>query len=159
MLVQAKQMEPRVDAMGERLGNVLYEAARFPIRKLSEEEMDALGYWVESDNVLSDVWLPSLEEIEMLESTFIKTLQAMSRAEAPTILGLQNDYKRQYLGIVVDGKRLVVTNFDRCSIFAEAQLEAYFIPFLPEDGGSCFIETLFDPATKTFKQFYIHGEA
>ena len=47
----------------------------------------------------------------------------MSRAEAPDILNLRNDYKRQYLGIVVDGKRLIVANFDRCSIFAEEQLE------------------------------------
>ena len=67
MLAQAKRVEPSANAMGEKLENMPYEAVRFPIRKLSEEEMKAIGYLVESDKVLSEVWLPSLQEIEMLE--------------------------------------------------------------------------------------------
>jgi hypothetical protein len=158
MLSQAKQIE-LADAMGERLGNVPYEAARFPIRNLSQEEMKTIAYLVEDGKVLSEVGLPSLEEIKSLEVTLTETLQAMSRAEAPVILDLLNDYKRQYLGIVVDETWLIVANFDRCSIFAQGQLEASFIPFLPEDGGTCFIETLYNPALKTFERFYVHGEA
>ncbi len=159
MLSQAKQVEPRVDAMGERLENVPYEVARFPVRELSSDEMKSIGYLAGTNEHLSEVWLPSIEEIGMLEARFVTTLQAMSRWETPEVLASLNEYRRQYIGVVINDQRLIVASYDRCSAFEKGQLEAYFIPFLPNDGGSCFIETLYNPVTLKFESFNIHGEA
>jgi hypothetical protein len=123
----------------------------------SPEELKNLGYGLGEE--VTGAWTPTIEDVMNLETALVTTLQTMSRWEAPEILASLNQYRRQYLGVVVKNQQLIMANFDRCSKFEEGQLEASFIPFLPEDGGSCFIELLFDPAIQNFLRFYIHGEA
>jgi hypothetical protein len=145
-------------ASGELLKNVPYAAARFPVRDLNEDELKMLSY-AGTGEAITEVWLPELETIEALETTLVETLQTMSRYEAPEILAAINLYRRQYIGVVINGEKLMIANLDRCSEFAEGQLEAHFIPVLPMDGGSCFLELVYNPESKTFIRFYIHGEA
>ncbi len=123
----------------------------------SPEMLKNLGYAVGEDVI--GVWTPTNDDVLALETALVTALQAMSRWEAPEILASLRQYLRQYLGVVVKGQRLILANFDRCSQLEDGQLEASFIPFLPEDGGSCFLEVLFDPATQTFPRIYIHGQA
>jgi hypothetical protein len=137
----------------DRFTGVIFSAEDYN----SPEMWQTLGYAVGED--VLGVWTPTKEEVMRLETALITMLQTMSREEAPVILASLHSYRRQYLGVVVKNQRLLVANFDRCSEFEEGQLEASFIPFLPFDGGSCFIELLFDPVTKTFQRVYIHGEA
>jgi hypothetical protein len=75
------------------------------------------------------------------------------------VLEHYNTYKRQYIGAVIKGKNVIIATFDRCSEFAEEQLEVTFIATLPSDGGTCFTEVVFDVKSKTFLRFYLHGEA
>jgi hypothetical protein len=122
---------------GELLKDVPYEAARFPVRELSDEEAQTLSY-AGTGEAVTDVWLPTLQDIEVLETTLLETLQGMSSYQAPEVLARINEYRRQYIGVVINGEKLIIANFDSCSTFEEEQLEAQFLVVLPTDGGRVF---------------------
>ncbi len=149
-------------ASGELLKNVPYEAARFPAGDYSEDDLQNISY-VGTGEEVTTLWLPSEEELATLE----KKLQTELAVKAtPTVydpyteaLEHYHDYKRQYVGAVIGSEKVIIATLDRCSEFEEGQLEAFFIPFLPSDGGSCFLELVFSVESKTFTRLYIHGEA
>jgi hypothetical protein len=145
-------------ASGELLKKMPYQAARFPVRDLSEEELKMVSY-AGTGETITEVWLPEIEDIEALETALTETLQTMNRYEAPEVLAVINEYQRQYIGVVINGEKLIIANFDRCSTFEQGQLESQFVSVLPMDGGTCFLELVFDIESKTFPRFYIHGEA
>jgi hypothetical protein len=111
------------------------------------------------DDQVGQTWTPQVEDIYTLESALATTLESMSRQEAPEILQYLPDYARQYIGVVVKAQQYIFATLDRCTDITSEQLQENFIPFLPNDGGTCFVEVLFDPKKKTFLRLYIHGEA
>jgi hypothetical protein len=152
------------ESKGALLGNVPFIAARFPVGNYvyTPEDLKTISYAGTGEEV-SDVWLPNLEDITALETAFKATLtsKATMKDYDPYKEALEsyNTYQRQYMGVVINDNKFILANFDRCSEFEKGQLEAYFISLLPSDGESCFIETLYDPKTRAFARFYLHGFA
>jgi hypothetical protein len=146
---------------GELLKNVPYEAARFPVGGYSEEDLQNAFYAL--GEPVTALWLPSDEEIRALELGLRNELESKATSQTydayQEVLGFFNAYQRQYLGVVVNGKKQIVAMFDRCSTFEAGQLENAFIPALPLDGGSCFLELVYDPLNNVLERLYIHGEA
>jgi hypothetical protein len=120
------------------------------------EMVETLGYAV-GENVVG-VWTPTNEDVLMLETAFTGYLNDTKDARASEILSKLHEYKRQYLGVDLKNQHLLFATFDGCTDLSSEKLVEEFIPFLPLDGGTCFIELLFDPAAKTFYRVYIHGE-
>lgn len=155
--------ENRCETMlGELLKGLPYEAARFPVTHYSEEDLKHVSYSGTGEEVTA-LWLPSETELASFEEALKNELTAKV-TDAPynpyrDVLEHYNAYKRQYIGAVLNGEKVIIATLDRCSDFAAGQLEARFISVLPFDGGTCFLELVFHPKSKTFPHFYIHGEA
>jgi hypothetical protein len=143
---------------GELLKDVPFQAARFPLADYSEEDLKSISYGGTGEEI-SALWLPTEADLEALENALQTQLAAPDDERYPEVLEFYNDYRRQYIGVVINNQKLIMANFDRCSSFETGQLEADFISVLPLDGGTCFLELVFDPKSKTLPRFYLHGEA
>ncbi|HSO26973.1 MAG TPA: hypothetical protein VLS48_02805 [Anaerolineales bacterium] len=65
------------------------------------------------------------------------------------------DYKRQYVGIETGGQKLVYANFFCDSLGIDWVNE----PVVIADGGSCYFQVRFNPATGEFTDLKFNGEA
>jgi hypothetical protein len=108
---------------------------------------------------VESLWQASEETVIGLETALKLELAAKNDYYPKEVLEHYDEFKRQYIGVVVQDKNLIFATFDRCTELSLKELTAAFIPFLPMDGGSCFMEILFDPAMNEFIRLYIHGEA
>ena len=147
------QQEPPLVLTNQPFTGVVFQPERG-----TPELLEYLGYGV-GQNV-DDVWTASEEDALDLEAALKARLEAMKDDYyGKEVLEHYDDFNRQYIGVVVEGKRYIFATYDRCTELSLEDLTANFIALLPADGGSCFMELLFDPETSTFVRFNIHGEA
>ncbi len=64
-------------------------------------------------------------------------------------------YKSQWVGFMVGTRRLLYGNFF-CDDFGQAWQTT---PISVDDGGDCFLQVVFEPATDSFSQLMINGHA
>ena len=140
------------------LANQPFTGVVFQFTKETPELLEYLGYGVGQD--VDDVWAASEEDALGLEAALKRRLETMTDNDyGKEVLEHYDDFKRQYIGVVVEGQRYIFATYDRCTDLSFEDLTANFIAMLPVDGGSCFMELLFDPETDTFVQFNIHGSS
>ena len=104
-------------------------------------------------------WLPTAVQVEAAE----RALPAFLRTSGQKTIGRKivlSEYFRQYVGVVVRGKRLIYLNAfpapaSGSADARDAQVKAYVVC----DGGSAFWGAEFDPATNTFSHFDYNGVA
>ncbi len=123
----------------------------------SSEMLKTFGYAVGEDVV--GIWTPTNEDVLVLETAFTAYLTETKDVRAGEIINELLEYKRQYIGVELKDQQLIFATFDACTDISDEELVKEFIPFLPEDGGICFIELLFDHVAKSFYRIYIHGGA
>ena len=63
-------------------------------------------------------------------------------------------YRRQYVGIIVNGKRKIWVN-----LLCEAEPGWRRRPYRVHDGGDCYFRVTYDPKTGEFSDFNANGEA
>lgn len=108
-------------------------------------------------------WLPDAGQIRALEAALP---QALARARGPDRQQVQPGYGRQYGGIVIGGRKLIYVNafpmsvidFYRSSVAVitkKAHREAVVIC----DGGPDFFGAVYDPLSRTFRDFAFNGFA
>ncbi len=140
------------------LTNQPFTGVVFQPERGTPELLEYLGYGV-GQNV-DDVWTASAEDALGLEAALKERLEAMTDDYyGKEVLEHYDDFKRQYIGVVIEDQRYLFATYDRCTDLSLEDLTANFIALLPADGGSCFMEILFDPETHEFIRFNIHGEA
>ena len=147
------QQEPPLVLTNQPFTGVVFQPERG-----TPELLKYLGYGV--GETVDDVWAASEEDALGLEAALKERLETMTDSYyGKEALEHYGDFNRQYIGVVVEGKRYIFATYDRCTELSLEDLTANFIALLPDDGGSCFMELLFDPETSTFVRFNIHGEA
>ena len=67
-----------------------------------------------------------------------------------------NQYFRQYLAVVANGKRIIFVNA-LCKVEPGKDWRKHLI--IVTDGGKCFWHALYDPATQTFSNLLVNGRA
>jgi hypothetical protein len=67
-----------------------------------------------------------------------------------------DQYFRQYLAVVVNGKKTIFVNA-LCSIEAGEDWRKRLI--VVSDGGKCYWNAVYDPITQTFSNLVINGRA
>jgi hypothetical protein len=100
---------------------------------------------------ITAVWEPTEDDIDMLEahlSAFLSRQLMMPR----------RSYGRQYIGIVISGKRLIYGNFYPPSSDPRAKEIESTRPVVSCDGGSQFWGIVFDPRSKTFSDLQFNGD-
>jgi len=104
------------------------------------------------DNV-SQFWNPSFEQIKKLEGLLPKYVRD-GAARKPTVRdGVE--YHRQYVGIVVRGKRLIYGNFYPASV--SDGFDEKSTPVIVCDGGASFWGIVFEPESSVFLDLEVNG--
>lgn len=103
-------------------------------------------------------WVPTSAEILALEEQLITYLSQQQHAfdslQAPIVERLPN-YKRQYWGVLEDGKELIVANFFcDASSYDWTEKEVIMI-----DGGDCYFRLEYDVEAGTFTSLIVNGSA
>ena len=103
---------------------------------------------------LDGYWTPDPDDVRELERHLGAYLKEAGET-SPGLISKWSDYKRQYAGIMVDGKRLVFANYFCDAFDVEWQRDWVFVM----DGGDCFFDVKYDAETGEFYELRIHGEA
>jgi hypothetical protein len=108
---------------------------------------------------VSQFWNPSTQQIQKLESLLPKYLRdgADPRRSIPSNV----EYHRQYVGIVVNGKRLIYGNFYPADVLYPTSvfdhLDERSTPVVVCDGGPAFWGVVFDPESNAFLDLRVNG--
>ncbi len=104
---------------------------------------------------IDDGWVPDKRDIASLEARLSEITNVTSGRGARTTISDPRRSYRQYVGIVVGGRRLIYVNA------FPSEFKDWKTHFLGSicDGGSALWGVLFDPATGTFSDLETNGEA
>lgn len=101
-------------------------------------------------------WLPTDADIKIVESHLALLSQPTSDGQS---VKTPTDYFRQYVGVVVLGRKLIYLNALGFSD-AEAGRDSWKTRFVNIcDGGDYFWGAIYDPATGTFSELHKNGYA
>ena len=107
---------------------------------------------------ITDTWTPSNAAIAQFEAalpTFLQSAHNDWLRPDPPIWERVPEYKRQYLGIVEAGEEIIYANFF-CKSLNESWHEQLVTVM---DGGDCYFQLKYNPATGEFFDFSVNGEA
>jgi hypothetical protein len=116
----------------------------------TEASLDVLGE-------VDGTWEPSAADVAELEAALPAFLQSAENPwlrEDPPIEERVPTYMRQYLGIIEDGEEIIYANFF-CTI-NEMDWHNDFVFVL--DGGDCFFQVKYNPASGEFFDLSVNGE-
>lgn len=102
------------------------------------------------DGTTATYWTPTKEEVLRAESR----IPAFLKAKAPRLTRPLARYKRQYVGLVVGGKKRVLCNF-----FLTSPPQWQRRPVVVEDGGEAFFHLEYDLESDQCLNLQINGEA
>ncbi len=116
------------------------------------------GVAYDFNDPIIDYWTPEQSQVRALESALIPFLEA-SIASDDARAGFWEalpGYRRQFFGITFQrGTPLIYANY-----FCMDGFERWRTGFVSvEDGGECFFQVLYDPATGVFSRLRINGYA
>jgi hypothetical protein len=101
----------------------------------------------------SQFWNPSPDQIQKLESLLPQYVRH-GTDQNPNIPG-NVEYHRQYVGIVVKGKRLIYGNFYPASV--SDYFDEKSTPVVVCDGGASFWGIVFEPESSVFLDLQVNG--
>jgi hypothetical protein len=102
---------------------------------------------------VSQFWNPSPEQIQKLESLLPQYVRRGTDRN-PNIPD-NVEYHRQYVGIVVNGKRLIYGNFYPASV--SDVFDEKSTPVVVCDGGASFWGIVFEPESSVFLDLQVNG--
>jgi len=103
-------------------------------------------------------WTPQAKDVELTESRLRTALEkeAKDSPQVQQILKHYNEYRRQYIGLVIHGRRHIYLN----SFSSRDSLPNYAKQFvMVSDGGFWFWHILYSVEDGTFLNLSINGEA
>jgi hypothetical protein len=117
------------------------------------------------DQALTGYWEPSIDDISRAEERIRQYLISLQndpdldtyqKGNATFILNNLEKYRRQYVGILVDGEQRIWCN----AFLSDHSLPDWErVPVYVLDGGSYFWQIEYDLSKDECINFYIHGEA
>lgn len=106
----------------------------------------------------AEFWTPSEKDVLALEDGLVSFLQNSSDSfyvQGTPVWEKLDNYNRQYIGIILDGKRIVYANFFCDSTGRDWRKEFIFVL----DGGDCFFQFKFDMNSNEFFDLQVNGVA
>ena len=100
-------------------------------------------------------WTPGKNEILKLEGKLKSYLKKAAPGRSPNLWSKLATYKRQYVGITRNGRKVIFANFF-CNAFG---VDWKTKPVSVSDGGDCYFTVFYDPGSVTFSDLQINGEA
>jgi hypothetical protein len=122
---------------------------------LAEEQQ--LSTWFLFGDESIEYWTPSEQDVIAIEDGLIPYLEQNAERfyvrDIPVWERL-DDYNRQYIGILVDGRRIVYANYFCDSV---VDWEKEFVIVM--DGGDCFFQFQYDLDTAEYFDLQVNGSA
>lgn len=120
------------------------------------EEM-GIGTWLLNGMEIEGYWTPTGEDILLLEKALPSFLQENSTSfrREPAVWEQLDTYKRQYAGVVMNGRKIIYGNFFCSDPGTDWKKEWIFVM----DGGDCFFQLQFDIASRAFSGLMVNGDA
>jgi hypothetical protein len=104
-----------------------------------------------------EYWTPSEQDVIAIENGLVAYLEQNAERfyvrDIPVWERL-DDYNRQYVGVIIDNRRIVYANYFCDSV---VDWEKEFVIVM--DGGDCFFQFQFDVDTAEFFELQVNGEA
>jgi hypothetical protein len=103
-----------------------------------------------------DFWVPSTEDVQTLEAALPEylRLQVDRFHHRPTSAKQLDQYRRQYIGLLKGGKRIILANFF-CNDGGTQWKEDYVFVM---DGGDCYFRVRYDLDGRQFLNLEVNGE-
>ena len=122
------------------------------IEENQAEDMGIGAWLLHSD----DFWTPSTDDILRLEEGVVEYLRQNSGAfyRQPPVWERLDEYRRQYIGYAIEGKKIIYGNFF-CS--EEDNWQQEFVMVI--DGGDCYFQVKYDVESGKFIYLAVNGEA
>lgn len=102
-----------------------------------------------------ETWTPDKNEIIKLEAKIKSYVKKAAAKRSPKLWSKLATYKRQYVGIIRNGRKVIFSNFF-CQSF---DIDWKTTPVAVDDGGDCYFTVLYDSASAIFSDLRINGEA
>lgn len=106
-------------------------------------------------------WTPSKRDVLKLEEKIGEYLKKAASPASPDLWSKLPAYKRQYVGIVKNERKIIFTNFFCDSITSRLRdtmgIDWKSRPLGIEDGGDCFFNVWYDVDSETFSNLQISG--
>ncbi len=107
----------------------------------------------------AEYWSPTEADVLKIESGLPAYLQenesAFYMTDAP-IWEQLDEYNSQYVGIVLDGKKIIYANY-LCKSGVDTEWKDQFV--FVADGGACYFQFKFDTSAGEFFNLLVNGEA
>ncbi len=110
----------------------------------------------QKSGLLGPFWVPTEMDVTRLEEVMSKIFKQSKNAQYQQIGLSLNSYKRQYVGVIRSGKRYIHVNCF-CGEIRHQNWQTDYVVVM--DGGSCYFNFDYDPASKTITDIFINGEA
>lgn len=101
------------------------------------------------------VWEPERADVLEMESRLADYLRKTRDGRSPDLWKKLTKYKRQYMGVIENGRKVIYTNFF-CVV---PKVDWKYFPVVVEDGGDCYFQIKYEVETKKFRDLQINGEA
>ena len=118
-----------------------------------------LADWLGEDGQPPEYWTPSENDVLALENTLGAYLQQtnsdrLNGQKAP-IWERLDEYNRQYIGVIPDGKKIIYANYFCDSLERDWRKDFLFVM----DGGDCFFQFKYDVDAAEFFDLLVNGNA
>jgi hypothetical protein len=100
-------------------------------------------------------WTPGRSSVLKLEERIEAYLKKAAAKRSPALWSKLAKYKRQYVGVMRNGRKVIFINFFCDAFNADWKNN----PVAVDDGGDCFFNLLYDPDSYAFSDLQINGEA
>jgi len=154
---------PEMPGSGTSTENILVETDEYTGVIFSEANASEWSFLFSAAS--TEFWQPSLADVSRAEECFTRFLASApddpdlkdyEKADAAFVLENLMAYRRQFVGVVIDGEKRVWCNaFWPRDLFPDWELEPVYVL----DGGRDFWEMEYIPATDECTGFHVHGEA
>jgi hypothetical protein len=134
------------------------QGERWVIFPEAQAKEQGIATWFLNSGQTAEYWTPSEKDVLALEDGLVFYLQNNSNSfyeQGTPVWEKLDDYNRQYIGIILDGKRIVYANFFCNNTGRDWRKEFIFVL----DGGECFFQFKYDPDSGEFFDLQVNGVA
>ena len=154
---------PGVPTSESRPGNILIESSKYIGVIFSKNNASEWSFLF--DEATTEFWEPSGDDVSRAEECIRRflasaphdpNLKDYEKADAAFVLENLMGYRRQYVGLIVEGEKRIWCNaFLPDGSFPDWELDPVYVL----DGGRDFWEIEYIPLTDECIRFHVHGEA
>jgi len=135
------------------------QGERWVIFTAQQAREQGIGDWFVQNGQTAEYWTPTEESVLALEDGLGPYLQQANSdrfdGQKAPIWKRMDDYNRQYVGIILDGKKMVYANYFCDSLETEWSKDFVFVL----DGGDCYFQFKYDPDSAEFFDLQVNGSA